>query len=987
MEKGAKSDERKEMMEMLAARNLTFTYPEDERPAICDVNLSVNEGDFLVICGYSGCGKSTLLRQFKPSLTPHGTRTGTVTYGGVDISRLSDRQCVKEIGFVTQSPESQIVTDKVWHELAFGAESLGYDTPLIRRLVAETASFFGIQNWFYANTSDLSGGQKQLLNLASVMVTRPKLLILDEPTGQLDPIAASEFLTTLQKLNLELGTTVILADHRLEEALPIANRAAVMEDGKLLFTGTPAELGKYLYESKSDMFYAMPAATRIAAALRPDMPYPVSPIEGREFLKNYIAGRGDLKLEETKIPATAREEQEPWEADLGREDSSREDLMRENFSPEAGGRKSVTVASSEKDGDFENRKAPLTARGVWFRYEKDSPDILKNFTLTAHEGELLCILGGNGTGKTTALSVLAGSFKPYRGEVNIGERTAVLPQNVQTLFVKKNVREELADILKQMGFKGEEAQGRMENVISICRLSGLEWRHPYDLSGGEQQRAALAKILLTKPRILLLDEPTKGMDVRFKREFAGIIKSLRSEGVCIVMVSHDVEFCAEYADRCCLFFDGNVVCEEPTRRFFTGNRYYTTAAAHIAEGILPDVVTTRDIINKVTDVKNEAEEPCGEAATIGQARIKVKTREENGEPRDKDGKDGRKQKRQAGEAKTREEDAKPLPLWRRIGALLSGGGALLVLFYAAKKGNLTEMTGPGGATGFGAGQLAIYGIFLLFLILTCVFIGRRSSSGAGKYVPSAGGEDKAREGALKGAADRGISRRTATSIILVVVAAGLTLFLGVRFIGREHYYLISLIMLAECMLPFFLRFEGRRPKARELVVIAVLCALTVAGRAAFFMLPQFKPVMAMTILAGVALGGESGFLVGSVSMLVSNILFSQGPWTPWQMFAMGLIGFLAGILYRIGLLARNRGTLAVFGAVCAIAIYGVIMNISSALIWSADSINADIIISYLLTGFPMDCVHAAATAFFLWVLSEPMLEKLGRIKVKYGLMS
>lgn len=187
--------------------------------------------------------------------------------------------------------------------------------------------------------------------------------------------------------------------------------------------------------------------------------------------------------------------------------------------------------------------------------------------------------------------------------------------------------------------------------------------------------------------------------------------------------------------------------------------------------------------------------------------------------------------------------------------------------------------------------------------------------------------------------------------------------------------------------PVFLVFEGRRPQARELVVIAVLCAISVAGRAAFFMLPQFKPVMAMTIISGVALGGESGFLVGALSMLVSNMLFSQGVWTPWQMFCMGIIGFLAGVLFRKGLLRRTRGSLCTFGAFCAIVIYGGIMNPASVLMWAgAETLTWKTLLTYYVTGFPVDCVHAAATVFFLWIAAEPMLEKLDRIKEKYGLL-
>ena len=234
---------------------------------------------------------------------------------------------------------------------------------------------------------------------------------------------------------------------------------------------------------------------------------------------------------------------------------------------------------------------------------------------------------------------------------------------------------------------------------------------------------------------------------------------------------------------------------------------------------------------------------------------------------------------------------------------------------------------------------------------------------------------------------RRLSRRTVAAAVSVLLLIPLTLFVGVFYLERQQYALVAVLVLVECMLPFFMVFEGRRPQARELVIIAVLCAISVAGRAAFFMLPQFKPVMAMTIISGVALGGESGFLVGALSMLVSNMFFSQGPWTPWQMFCMGIIGFLAGVLFRKGWLRRSRGSLCVFGAFCAIVIYGGIMNPASVLMWAnADTLTWKVLLTYYVTGFPMDCIHAAATVFFLWIAAEPMLEKLDRIKLKYGLM-
>ncbi|MGN1129430.1 MAG: ECF transporter S component [Candidatus Flemingiibacterium sp.] len=223
--------------------------------------------------------------------------------------------------------------------------------------------------------------------------------------------------------------------------------------------------------------------------------------------------------------------------------------------------------------------------------------------------------------------------------------------------------------------------------------------------------------------------------------------------------------------------------------------------------------------------------------------------------------------------------------------------------------------------------------------------------------------------------------RTKVAAAIVLLAVPLTLWLGSTFAGERSYYITALLVMLECMLPFFIVFEGRRPSSREIAVTAVLCALGVAGRAVFFMLPQFKPVLALTVIAGAAFGGETGFLVGAMTMLVSNMLFSQGPWTPWQMFAMGLVGFLAGILCESRLLKRSRGALCVFGGLAAIVVYGGIMNSASALIWQRE-VNSGVLLAYFATGFPMDCVHAAATVLFLWFGAEPMLEKLGRIKSK-----
>lgn len=885
------SEQKKPSIEI---EHFSFYYPEQAEKTLDDLTLTVEQGEFLVLCGPSGCGKSTLLRQLKTVLAPHGRRLGSIRFEGCPLEELDQREQSAGIGFVQQDPENQIVTDKVWHELAFGLESLGYDTPTIRRRVAEMASFFGIQTWFYKNVTELSGGQKQLLNLASIMAMQPSVLILDEPTSQLDPIAAADFLATLGKINRELGTTVVLTEHRLEDAFPLASRVAVMDRGRLLCTGSPAEVGAILRGAGHSMFLAMPTPMRIWASA-PDAGghCPVTVREGRDWLTKFADGHPLMEL------------------------------------------------PSEPRRTYPNEPA-ITAEGLWFKYEKELPDVVKGLSLTVRRGEFLALLGGNGTGKTTSLKLLSGLQKPYRGEVRLAGSVGVLPQNPQALFVKKTVREDLFEILKGRNFSGKAQEERVAWAVRLCRLEGLLDRHPYDLSGGEQQRAALAKVLLLGPEILLMDEPTKGLDAEFKQVFAEILQSLLRQGVTLLMVSHDIEFCARYAHRCALFFDGSIVTEAPPRAFFSGNSFYTTSANRMARGLLPEAVTAEDVI-----------QACG--GNLPPAPELPDSGEPLPEP----------------EEASADYKPKPLPWWRKLGAVLTGTVSFLLFLSFMNVTDLTQLITADGMTELANHQMILYALFILSLFLFATCITRRSHrKDYALQVPKA---------------KRKLAKRTVVAAVLVLLMIPLTLYIGVFYLDNKKYYFISLLVLLECMLPFVLIFEGRKPQARELVIIAVLCAIGIAGRAALFMLPQFKPVMAVTIIAGVAFGGETGFLVGAMTMLASNVLFGQGPLTPWQMFSMGIIGFLAGILFRKGLLRRNRGALCVFGALAAILIYGGIMNPASALTWVGE-LNEKVLLTYYISGLPFDCIQAAATWLFLWFGAEPMLEKLDRVKVKYGVV-
>ncbi len=879
-------------MEAFAIRDLSFAYPEQKRDTLSHLTFSIPQGQFVTLCGPSGCGKSTLLRQLKTVLAPAGYRRGEILFEGKPLDEVDQRTQSARIGFVQQSPENQIVTDKVWHELAFGLESLGYDTPTIRSRVAEMASFFGIQTWFYKKVTELSGGQKQLLNLASIMAMQPSVLILDEPTSQLDPIAASDFLATIGKVNRELGTTILLTEHRLEEAFPLSDRVLVMDRGRLIADGTPVEVGNLLRGSGHGMFLAMPTAMRVWASVKDTAPCPITVRDGRDWLEDY-AGRHPLET----LP--------------------------------------------EAEAPVHSLDAAITLEDVWYKYEKDLPDVVKGVSLEVKKGEFLALLGGNGTGKTTTLSLVGGLMEPYRGEVSLNGSVATLPQDPQTLFVKKTVREDLYEMFRGMRIDKAHQENRIARAVQLCRLEEVLDRHPYDLSGGEQQRAALAKVLLLEPEILLLDEPTKGLDAEFKQMFAVILKTLQRRGVTIFMVSHDVEFCAEHADRCALFFDGNIVSQGQPREFFSGNSFYTTSANRMARGLLPEAVTARDVMAA-----------CGgELPPVPELPEEIPPLPEPEE----------------GSA-----NAKPqkLPLWRILLAAVSGIGAIVLFIYTLSHQNLSDFITAEGLTAAAWQDIPLY-LLLVACMLICAFsLSRKAPQPVRVQTP----KEK-----------RKLSKRTLAATVSILLLIPLTIFVGVYYLGGGHYYLIALVILLETMLPFFLVFEGRKPHARELVVIAVLCAIGVVGRGAFFMLPSFKPVLALVIISGVAFGGEAGFLVGAMTMVASNVMFGQGPWTPFQMFAAGIIGFLAGVLFRKGLLRRSRVSLCIFGALATVVIYGGLMNPAAALIY-AHTLNWQLLLSYYVSGIPVDLVHATATVLFLWLAAEPMLEKLDRLKVKYGLM-
>ncbi len=540
-------------MEILSCKNVAFKYNESTDYALSDCTFSVKKGEKIMLCGASGSGKSTLLRLLKRELSPRGELSGNITLMGKDRRELSDRESAEKIGFVMQNPDSQTVCDKVSAELAFGLESFGVKSGEIQSRVGEMAAFFGIEPLYDRDISTLSGGQKQLVALCSVMVTDPDILLLDEPTAQLDPVAARELLGILDRLNKEMGVTIIIAEHDPEELFDSCDKILYLAKGKTEFFGTPALTAKYFVENALEGF--LPETAKAFAGLWYDLPLNVR--QGRAKLE---------KLGVSDIPKQA-----------------------------------VTTAESTEP-------YALQCKNLWQRYEKNSPDILKGCDLGIRKGECYGLLGSNGGGKSTLLRVICGLCKPYMGAVSLfgkkqkaykngslfREMLAFLPQEPVTMFVKESVREDLLQ-------SGDKAA--VENVAQRMGIEHLLDRHPWDLSGGEIQKCAFAKILLADPKIIVLDECTKGMDIFAKKALGDTLLSLKAEGRTILLVTHDLEFAAQYCDRCGLLFDGKIAAENNAVEFFSHNRFYTTAAARLTRGFFSGAVTSTAVRERLAMAK------------------------------------------------------------------------------------------------------------------------------------------------------------------------------------------------------------------------------------------------------------------------------------------------------------------------------------------------------------------------------------------------
>ena len=556
------------MKKIVEIKDLTFAYAQSDSLVLRDVNIDICRGEFVVVMGSSGSGKTTLLKMLKKNMIPAGRYTGEVCIAGKPVAQLSARENASYIGYVSQTPDNQIVTDKVWHELAFGLENLGYDNVTIRRKVAEMSEYFGITGWYDKNVMELSGGQKQILNLASIMVMQPGILLLDEPTANLDPLAATRFLDVVKRINQELDVTVIMVEHNLEHIYATADRVIAIDNGKVIADGKPAVVAENIISGRSFLTEGLPVAARLYAQYSilgektENNKVPLTVKEGREWYNSYIENnKRDYKEERNK--------------EYNKKLADKEDYKEENNKKINTGRE-----TGKHNKDYEQYACIM--KDISYSYTNKPPYVIEDIDISFRDKSITAILGGNGSGKSTMLKLIAGINKPSGGKVISNKRIIMLPQDPKAVFTEISVEEELAEVLMDksnhlyVNMTLDDKRMVVENIIEEFGLNDIRKNNPYDISGGQQEKLAIAKVLLLKPEVLLLDEPTNGLDPYFKKTLGKLLRKLNSDGMTIIIVSHDLEFVDKYTDDCIMLFDRRVAAQGNTKEFLKGNMFYTT---------------------------------------------------------------------------------------------------------------------------------------------------------------------------------------------------------------------------------------------------------------------------------------------------------------------------------------------------------------------------------------------------------------------------
>ncbi len=612
--------------DIIRFENVSFRYPNTTKKSLENISFSVKEGEFAVICGASGCGKSTLANHFKKALIPFGECEGDMYFYDKSIKDLDDMQSALRIGVVQQDTDAQTVTDKVYHELAFGLENVAFKNDEIYRRVTEMSEYFGLGKIFRKDVNSISGGERQIVALASVLAMHPDLLVLDEPTAQLDPIAAARFMDMLVRINQEFGTTVVVTEQRLEGIIPLADKIILMEGGRIYDICEPKALASAVARYDKDNNSAYPVYRSLPASIRlykevGDMcsvPYGVNDVKDSEN-----AGRRDGRINPTLRRKIYASESAPVNVSEGRRflknvvEILRSESENEGAEKKSGGYESKyetedDVQPLEVKKELPERGKPdfaIKAKDISFSYEKkkkthEDTYIIKKLEIKIPENSIYAIMGSNGSGKTTLLKLLAGIYKPQKGSIKTTGKVTYLAQNPVSLFTEITVEDELAEIFatyerKEIKLPDAAIIEKVSEMLELLHLTDVRKHNPYDLSGGQKQRLALGKALLTEPDILLLDEPTKGLDAAYKAELARLLQEKQGQGMTVIIVSHDIEFVECVATHAALIFDKEIRVAGDKREFFMENRYYTTSARVLSRGIVQDALNVEEIVERI----------------------------------------------------------------------------------------------------------------------------------------------------------------------------------------------------------------------------------------------------------------------------------------------------------------------------------------------------------------------------------------------------
>lgn len=527
-------------MVIYEVKNLSFAYSDEEENVLQDINIKINSGDFVLLCGKSGSGKSTLLSQLKKETVKKGLKSGKVLFCNEDIENTDDYNSVSQIGFCAQDPSLQQICETVESELRFILSNLESDS--INLKIAETVSFFGIESLYHKKISELSGGERQIINIAAALVTEPKVLLLDEPFSQLDLYSSERLSNLLKKMNNELGVTIVIAEHSLEKVLEFCTSVIYLKDKK----ASEFSVSNFI-ESGHLMDFGV-------------IPYEVY---------NFIT-----EQKQKKAPVTVSQCKKIIEK--------------------------YNICYNSPQPVNENSDNICELKKVFFRYTKNSADVLKGLNLSVKKREVLSVLGCNGSGKTTLISLINGVNKPFSGKVKINSdiKISVLPQDPALLFSFDTVVQILNNCIRAFGYKDLFKEmndlhpeknikpcAEVKNITEQLNITDILYRNPFDLSVGQQQITAFAYIMLCDPDLIILDEPTKGIDKQRKDILIDFIVRMKQLNKTVIIVTHDIDFAAEVSDRCALLFDGKIVADENTDLFLKNSRNYTSAVNQIFSSV------------------------------------------------------------------------------------------------------------------------------------------------------------------------------------------------------------------------------------------------------------------------------------------------------------------------------------------------------------------------------------------------------------------